>query len=214
MLNNCFSPDELFKIQNITHVGPLAVLNKEVHLGMTAMVKNSRQFDMSRGLSDQEKLSKAQQAAANQIHYGRAMHGGPDTFNFNIGNDEVNTISKHKKVGARATASVSGKTFAGDVYSMAGDTTLPSYQNEAEESDSVASSVETVDEQNAIETEESNSHQTPSNQATQLNNTVIDLSGMDKGKTVNDFEIDDEVMSLHLGKEWGGYQCFRQQDWL
>ena len=114
---------------------------------------------MNRGLSVTEKLIKAQQAVANQIHYGSAKYGGQCALNFEIDNNEVKTISKDKKVGVRVTASVSGKTLAEDVYSMAGGATLPSYQDEAEEVDSVALSVVSVPEQNAMNTEGSDSHQ-------------------------------------------------------
>ena len=51
-------------------------------------------------------------------------------------------------LGARTTLplqwNMSGKTFARDVFSVAGNTTLPSYQAAAEEEDSFASSMETT----------------------------------------------------------------------
>ena len=60
MLAKCFSPDELVKISNVSYNGPLAVLKEKLHIDMTEMVKNSRQFDMDRGLSKEEKLVRAQ----------------------------------------------------------------------------------------------------------------------------------------------------------
>ena len=65
-------------------------------------------------------------------------------------------MSKNKKVGARATNSVSRKTFAEDVYSAAGDTTIPSYKEGDEKVDSIALLVYSVANNNATETEENN----------------------------------------------------------
>ena len=127
MLGECFSPDELVKIKNVSFRGPMVVLKEKVTFDMTAVVQNSKHFDMDRGLTDKEKLSKVQQAAESNIHYGVATHGGLVAFDFEVDNDEIKTVSKNKKVGARATESVSGKTFAEDMYSVAGNTTLPSY---------------------------------------------------------------------------------------
>ena len=93
---------------------------------MTDRVQNSRQFDMNRGLSKEEKLSRAQQAAqqsptgcrkSNPVRGRNAWRTGPCVFNFEAVNDDVKTVSKNKKVGDRATNSVSGKTFAEDVFS-------------------------------------------------------------------------------------------------
>ena len=70
MLQKCFSPDELVKINRVSYNGPLAVLKETFHLDMTDIVRISRQFDMDRGLSKEEKLSRVQQAAASQIQYG------------------------------------------------------------------------------------------------------------------------------------------------
>ena len=64
MLKKCFSPEELVKIGRVSYSGPMAVLKESFRLDMTAMVRNSRQFDMDRGLSKEEKLSRAQQVAA------------------------------------------------------------------------------------------------------------------------------------------------------
>ena len=60
MLQICFSPDEVAKINKVSYNGPLAVLKEKYHLDMTDVVKNSRLFDMDRGLSKEEKLSRAQ----------------------------------------------------------------------------------------------------------------------------------------------------------
>ena len=108
---------------------------------MTEMVQNSRQFDMERGLSNEEKLSRVQQATENQIQYRVARYGGPGAFNFETDIDDVKTVSKNKKTRAGATNSVSGKAFTEDVFSVAGNTTIPSYQEDAEEVDSFASSL-------------------------------------------------------------------------
>lgn len=140
MLTKCFSPEELVKIGKISYSGPMAVLKETFHLDTTDMVKNSRQFDMDRGLSKEEKLSRAQQAAANQIQYEVASHVVSGAFNFEENNYDLKTVSKNKKVGHRATNSVSRKSFAEDVFSVAGNTTLPSYQGEEDEVDSFASS--------------------------------------------------------------------------
>ena len=60
----------------------------------------------------EEKLSRAQQAAASRIHYRVATHGGPGAFNFEADYDDVKTVAKNKKFGNRAFNSVSGKTLA------------------------------------------------------------------------------------------------------
>ena len=111
MLQKCFSPDEVAKINKVSYNGPLAVLKEAFHLDMTDVVRSSRLFDMDRGLSKEEKLSKAQQAAAGQIQYGGTKHGGVGAFNFEGDNDEVKIVTLNKKVGDRATNLVSGKTL-------------------------------------------------------------------------------------------------------
>ena len=140
MLKKYFSPEELIKIGKVSYNGSMVVLKESFHLDMINMVRNSRQFDMDRGLNKEEKLSRSQQAAANQIQYGVATHGALGAFNFEDDNDDFKTVTKNKKVGHRATHSVSGKTFAEDVFSVAGNTTLPSYQGEEDEVDGFASS--------------------------------------------------------------------------
>ena len=126
MLKKCFSPEELVKKGKVSYNGPMAVLKETFHLDMTDMVRNSRHLYMVSGMSKEENLSRAQQAAANQIKYGVATHGVPGAFNFEESNDYVKTVSKNKTVGCRVTNSVSGKAFAEDVFSVAGNTTLPS----------------------------------------------------------------------------------------
>ena len=106
----------------------MAVLKESFYLYIAAMVRNSRQFDMDRGLSKEEKLSRDQQTAASLIQYKVATNGVPGAFNFKDDNDDFKTVTKSKKVGHRSTNSISGKTFAEDIYSMAGNATLPSYQ--------------------------------------------------------------------------------------
>jgi len=97
MLKECFSPDELVKIENVAFDGVMAVLKEQITLDMAAVIQHSKQFDMDRGLTDQEKLSKVQKAAENRIHYGEATHGAIGAFNFEADNDDVKTISKNKK---------------------------------------------------------------------------------------------------------------------
>ena len=67
MLEKCFSPDEVVKINDVSYNGPLVVLKEKVHLDMTAVVQTLHQFGMERDLSKEEKLSKVQQAAQDQI---------------------------------------------------------------------------------------------------------------------------------------------------
>ena len=90
---------------------------------MTAMVQNSSQFDMERGLSKDKRLSRVQQAAQNQIHSGVTRHGGPGAFNFKADIDAVKTVSKNKKIGATTANSVSGNIFAEVFCSVEGNTT-------------------------------------------------------------------------------------------
>ena len=126
MLKKCFSPEELVKIGKVSYNGSMAVLKESFHLDTKDMARNSQQFDMDRGLSKEEKLGRAQQAAASQIQYGVATHGALGAFNFKNDNDDFKTVTKNKKAGHRVTNSVSGKPFAEDVFSVAGNTTLPS----------------------------------------------------------------------------------------
>ena len=128
MLKKCFSPEELVEIGKVSYNGPMTVLKESFHPDMAVMVRNSRQFDIDRGLSKEEKLSRAQQTAASHIQYGVATHGVPGAFNFEDDNDDFKTVTENKKVGHEATNSVSGKTLAEDIFSVAGNTTLPSYQ--------------------------------------------------------------------------------------
>ena len=81
MLKKCFSPEELIKIGKVSYNGPMVVLKESFHPDMTAMVRNLRQFEMDRGLSKEEKLSRAQQAATSGVLYSVA-HRVPGTFNF------------------------------------------------------------------------------------------------------------------------------------
>ena len=81
-----------------------------------------------------------EQRMRNVIKHRETKHGDFGAFNYEGDNDDVKTITANKKVGDRATNSVSGKTLAEDVFSVAGDTTLPSYQEEGDEVDSFVSS--------------------------------------------------------------------------
>ena len=60
----------------------MVALKESFHLDMTAMVRNLRQFDIDRELSKEEKLSRAQEAAASLIQYTVAIHGVPGDFQF------------------------------------------------------------------------------------------------------------------------------------
>ena len=97
MLKKCFSPEELVKIGKVSYNEPMAVLRESFHLDMTAMVRNSRQFDMDRGLSKEEKLSRAQQAVASQVQYDVATHGVPGAFNFEDDNDDFKTATRTRR---------------------------------------------------------------------------------------------------------------------
>ena len=97
MSKKCFSPEELIKIGKVSYNGPMAVLKESFRLDMTAMVRNSRQFDMDRGLSKEEKLSRAQQAAASRIQYDVATHGAPGAFNFEDDNDDFKTATRTRR---------------------------------------------------------------------------------------------------------------------
>ena len=197
MLQECFSPDELVKIKNVSVNGPMAVLKEKVNIDMKTVVQNSKLFDMNRGLTKEEKLSKVQQAAENNIQFGVAAHGAIGAFNFEVDNDDVKTVTKGKKVGERASGSVSGQTFAEDMFSVAGNTTMPDYQREAEEVDSFASSMDTYwkpeDEDGTKKSLED----------VNLSNTkhkmVIDMSGMNVEPEINaDINAEEEDMSLRL----------------
>ena len=142
MLEGCFNPNEIVKIGNVRIEGALAVLKERVNLDMTLVIQNNGQFKMTKGLSEKERISKSQQSAENRIMFGEAKHGGPGAFKFNNNHDEVKTVTQEKKVGNRAAQSVSGQTFAEDVFSVAGETTIPDHQVEGEdESGSFASSI-------------------------------------------------------------------------
>ena len=201
MLQNCFSPDKVAKINKVSYNGPLAVLKEQYHLDMTDVVRNSRLFDMDRGLSKEEKLSKAQQAAAGQIQYGETKHGGIGAFNFEGDNDDVKTVTANKKVGNRATKSVSGKTLVEDVFSVAGNTTLPSYQEEGDEVDSFASSTCSVVAEEAMCTKPGSTPPAEVRTPKRAGKTIIDLSGMKEAIQTADPEMEVEDMSLDLDTE-------------
>ena len=111
MLKKCFSPEDLVKIGKVSYNGPMAVLKETFHLDNTNMVKNSRQFDMDRGLSKEEKLSRAQQAAASQIQYGVVTHGALGAFNFEDDSDDFKTVTKNKEGGPQSHKLCQWKRF-------------------------------------------------------------------------------------------------------
>ena len=81
----------------------MAVLKQRMNLDMTLVIKNDKQFDMTKGLSEREKIIRAQKAAEDNIQFGEAKHGGPGAFDFNDNHDDVKTVTPGKKVGTKAT---------------------------------------------------------------------------------------------------------------
>jgi len=104
-----------------------------------------------------------------------ATHGVPGAFNFED-DDDFKTVTKNKKVGHRATNSVSGKILAEDIYSVAGNTTLPSYQGEDDEVDSFASSTCSVAEENTMDAGGGRKPPAEVRTPKRAGNTVIDSS--------------------------------------
>ena len=154
--------------------------SRKVHIDMTEMVKTLRQFDIDRGLSKEETLSRAQQAAASRIHYGDATHGGPGAFNFEADYENVKTVTKNKKVGNRASNSVSEKTLAEDDFRVAGNTTLSSYQVEEDETESFESSVRSVAKDDDMDTGGGGKRPAETQTPRRTNATFIGISEMKK----------------------------------
>ena len=127
MLEHCSSLDELVKVGNTEYdkFKQMAVLKEKIKLDMSLVIQDSRQFDMTKGLSKDERVSKAQQAAENCITFGEVRHGCPGAFNFSDDCNSMKTTTPNKKAGEREVSSVSGKTLAEDICSVAGDTTVP-----------------------------------------------------------------------------------------
>jgi hypothetical protein len=203
MLEGCFSPEELIKIKNVAFHGEMAVLKEKITLGMTAVIQHSRQFDMDRGLTDKEKLSKVQKAAEDRIHYGEATHGAIGAFNFEGDNEDVKTISKKKKAGPRAAESVSGKTFADDIYSVAGNTTLPSYK-EAEEDDSFTSSISSLCDEGGMDAEVDKKDQEFVDLTDQSKERIVDMTSMEEDseqKGANEETEDNMSLGFGSGKD-------------
>ena len=65
MLEQCFDPYELVNIGNTEYnkAQQLAVFKEKINLDMTLVIQDARQFDMTRGLSKDERVTNAQQAA-------------------------------------------------------------------------------------------------------------------------------------------------------
>ena len=153
---------------------------------------------MDRGLSKEEKLSKARQAAAGQIQYGETKHGGIGAFNFEGDNDDVKTVTANKKVGNRATNSVSRKTLVEDVFSVAGNTTLPSYQEEGEEVDSFVSTTCSVVVEEAAGAKPSGTPPAEVMTPKRAGKTILDMSEMEEPTQTEDLNLENENMSLDL----------------
>ena len=104
-------------------------------------------------------------------------------------------------MGDRATNLVSGKTLAEDVFSVAGNTTLPSYQEEGDEVDSFVSSTCSVVAEEATGTEPGSTLLAEVRTPKRAGKTIIDLSGMKEATKMADLEMKVEEMSLDLGTE-------------
>ena len=206
MVTGSCTPDEVAKINKVSATGPVAILKGKPVMDMTDVLKNSKQFDMDRGLSKEEKLSRAQKAAAGQIQYGKMKYGGVGAFNFEDNNDDVKTVTENKKVGQRATNSVSGKTFAEDVYSVAGATTLPSHRDEEEDDDSFMSSIESVageepaeaEPRVALPAEVHTPRRADLHTPRRTGKTVVDMSKMEEPTQTVDLEVDVVMVSIHF----------------
>ena len=105
-------------------------------------------------------------------------------------------------MGHRATNSVSGKTLAEDICSVAGNTTLPSHQGEEDEVDNFASSTCSVAEENTMDTGRGGKPPAEVRTLKRTGNTVIDFSGMksaDKGGP--DLEVEELSISSDHSKQ-------------
>lgn len=209
MTKGSFTANEVAKIDKVSYRGPVAILKESNLVDMTEVLKNSKQFDMDRSLTKEEKLSKTQRAAAGQIQYGEMRHGGVGAFDFEDNNDDIKTVTEDKKVGQRATNSVSGKTFTEDIYSFAGATTLPSHRDEEEDDDSFMSSIESVVGEEPAEAEPrvdlpAEVH-TPKraelHTPRRKGKTVVDMSKMEKPAQTVDLEVDDMSLELSAKKQ-------------
>ena len=136
-------------------------------------------------------------------------HGRVGAFDFEDNNDEVKTVTENKKVGQRATNSVSGKTFAEDVYSVAGATTLPSHRDEEEDDDSFMSSIESVageepaeaEPRVALPAEVHTPRRADLHTPRRTGKTVVDMSKMEKPTQTVDLEVDDMSLGLSAKKQ-------------
>ena len=75
MVEGCCTPDEMAKINKVSCRGSVAILKETNIVDMTEVLKSSRQFDMDRGLTKEEMLSKSQRAAARRVQYANLTHG-------------------------------------------------------------------------------------------------------------------------------------------
>ena len=97
--------------------------------------------------------------------------------------------------------SCSGKTLAEDVFSVAGDTTLPSYQDEGEEVDSFVSTTCLVVVEEATGAKPSGTPPTEVMTPKRAGKTIVDLSGMEETIQTVDLELEEGNMSLDLSTE-------------
>ena len=122
---------------------------------------------------------------------------------------KLTMMMPNKKVGNRASNSVSRKTLAEDVFSVAGDTTLPSCQVEEDETDSFASSVCSVAKDDDMDTDGSGKRPAEVQTLRRANATFIDVSETKKATQDAGFSIGGEDMSLGLEEE----KAAHQQQW-
>ena len=142
---------------------------------------------MTRGLAKNERVANAQQAAENCITFGEARHGAPGAFNFSEDHDSLKTSSPGKKAGEREVNSVSGRTLADDIYSVAGNTTVPVDREGGENEDgedSFNSSIETDESNDEMEMDSPEEQNTGKKMEHEHGaESVVDLSGMETETT-------------------------------
>ena len=99
ILEQCFSPEELVKIGNTEYNSSqqLAVFKEKINLDITLVIQDSKQFDMTRGLAKNERVTNAQQVAENCITFGEARHGASGSFNFSKDHDSLKTSPPGKR---------------------------------------------------------------------------------------------------------------------
>ena len=74
MLEQCFSPNKVAKINNVSceRSCQMTVLKEKINADMTLVIQNFKQFDMTKGFSKKERVSKVQQLADNRINFWEA----------------------------------------------------------------------------------------------------------------------------------------------